>query len=168
MIVRVSIMLGMLLFAASVVTGCGGAATAPQIGDEAPDFTLETIDGESISLSDFRGNRVLIVFRAVYCKGCDEQEPYILAVYERSAETLTVLDIYRLDPPSRVRKHVDDKQLTAFPALPDPDDAVGGKTYRLAAMTPINVLVDASGIIKAIKPGPFQSQEEIEGWLESL
>jgi len=152
----------------AVMMGCSGSpGTCPEIGAQAPDFTLETIDGESLSLSDFRGNTVLIVFRAVYCKGCDEQMPYILSAYERSPETLTVLDIYRQDPVRRVRKHVQDKQLTTFPALPDPDDTVGSKKYQLPPSTPINVLVDANGIIKAVKPGPFQSQEDIEDWLDT-
>ncbi len=164
---RSSITFAIIASVALIMACSGSPATCPEIGAQAPDFTLETIDGESLSLSDFRGNTVLIVFRAVYCKGCDEQMPYILSAYERSPETLTVLDIYRQDPARRVRKHVQDKQLTTFPALPDPDDTVGSKKYQLPLATPINVLVDANGIIKAIKPGPFQSQEDIEDWLDS-
>ena len=34
----------------------------PQVGELAPDFTLESLDGAPISLSDFRGKVVLIDF----------------------------------------------------------------------------------------------------------
>jgi peroxiredoxin len=37
------------------------SGTAP-VGSEAPDFTLTTIDGQSITLSDLRGNPVVLVF----------------------------------------------------------------------------------------------------------
>ncbi|GAI45264.1 unnamed protein product, partial [marine sediment metagenome] len=97
---------------ALIMVGCGGVATIPQIGDKAPDFTLKNIDGESVSLSDFRGKPVLLVFTSVYCVECTEQMPYIEAAFERSGGKLAVLTVYREDSLSRVKKHVDEEKLT--------------------------------------------------------
>ncbi len=163
-----SMVLAVIVSLALVAAGCGGAAAVPQVGDKAPDFTLKTVDGESLRLGDHRGKAVLIVFTAVYCKQCEAQMPYIEAAYEQSPDTLAVLFIYREDPVSRVSKHVSDKQLTTFPALPDPDDKVAVEYGLAPKVAPVNFFIDADGFIRHIKPGPLESQDELEGWLDSL
>src|SRR5690625_3513267 len=44
-------------------------------GKVAPDFTLETLQGEMISLSDFRGEKVLLNFWASWCPPCHAEMP---------------------------------------------------------------------------------------------
>jgi len=165
---KLLIMLAIIMSIALIMVGCGGTATASQVGDKAPDFTLETIDGNSLSLSDFRGKPVLLVFTSVYCVECKEQMPYIEAVFERSGGKLAVLTVYREDSPTRVKKHVDDEKLANFPALPDPGDKVGIKYGLAPRVAPVNIIIDADGIIRNIRPGSFQSQDEIESILNSL
>jgi len=41
-----------------------GIPIAPEVGRMAPDFTLTTLDGDSITLSDFRGKAVFVNFWA--------------------------------------------------------------------------------------------------------
>ena len=49
--------------ACGLALGLGSAnAQVPEVGELAPDFTLETIDGEELSLSDFQGKVVFINF----------------------------------------------------------------------------------------------------------
>lgn len=165
---KLLIMLAIIMSIALIMVGCGGVATVPQVGDKAPDFTLETIDGNSLSLSDFRGKPVLLVFTSVYCAECKEQMPYIEAAFERSGEKLVVLTVYREDSLSRVKRHVDEEKLTTFPALPDPDDKVGIEYGLAPRVAPVNILIDADGIIMNLRPGSFQSQDEIESILDSL
>jgi cytochrome oxidase Cu insertion factor (SCO1/SenC/PrrC family) len=59
-------MWGLSLLSALVVGGLSGAAiaTALEIGEQAPDFTLPSTTGDKISLSQFRGQPVLIEFYA--------------------------------------------------------------------------------------------------------
>ena len=111
---------------------------------------------------------MLLVFTSVYCVECTEQMPYIEAAFERSGGELAVLTVYREDSPSRVKKHVDEEKLTTFPALPDPGDKVGIKFGLAPRVAPVNIFIDADGIIRNIRPGSFQSQEEIENILNSL
>jgi peroxiredoxin len=47
----------------------------PQVGDAAPDFTLQTLDGKSVSLSDYRGKPVVLNFWASYCNPCRKEFP---------------------------------------------------------------------------------------------
>jgi len=52
-------LLGVLLLA-SVLVGAG-AATALEVGEKAPDFTLPGTTGEKISLSQFRGKKLVLI-----------------------------------------------------------------------------------------------------------
>ena len=147
--------------------GCGAAPQIPQVGDKAPGFSLESLDGKTVSLSDFQGKMVLVVFSSVNCQGCEQQLPFIQAICEQPSANLAVLDVYQFDAANKVRDYVSSKQLTAVPALPDPRGEVAA-LYGVARFPPTNFLVDSQGIIRAKKVGPFESQEEIENILKSL
>jgi peroxiredoxin len=162
-----SIMLTTIAFISLLILSCT-TAQIPQVGDKAPDFTLESIDGENISLSDFRGKTVLIVFTSVNCKECEEQMPYLIGAYQQANGGLAVLDIYHMIYDKRVvQDYVNNKQFTTFPALPDPKNKVAN-AYGATRFPPTNFIVDEAGIIRYKKIGPFQSQEEIEDILRSL
>jgi peroxiredoxin len=60
---------------APVVLPEGVSTGGPRKGEPAPDFTLRTFDGDSVSLSDYRGKPVVLNFWAAYCKACREEFP---------------------------------------------------------------------------------------------
>jgi len=43
------------------VVGGAGVATALEVGEQAPDFTLPSTTGEEISLSQFRGKKLILI-----------------------------------------------------------------------------------------------------------
>ena len=45
------------------------------------DFTLENMDGETISITDFRGKKTLINFWATWCRPCRKEMPMLNSVY---------------------------------------------------------------------------------------
>ncbi|WP_144483157.1 TlpA family protein disulfide reductase [Bacillus pumilus] len=49
-------------------------------GDQAPDFELKTLDGQTASLSDYQGKKVLINFWATWCKPCRTEMPDLDAI----------------------------------------------------------------------------------------
>jgi peroxiredoxin len=147
--------------------GCG-TTTIPQVGDKAPAFTLQSIDGKNISLGDFQGKIVLIVFTSVNCRECENQMPFIIGAYQQANGKLVVLDIYHMIfDPRLVKEYVTNKRFTTFPALPDPNNTVAN-AYGATRYPPTNFIIDSAGIIKFKKIGRFQSQEEIEDIIKSL
>ncbi len=130
--------------------------------------SLKAIGNKTLSLSDFRGKPVIIIFhKTMNCPGCAAQMPFIQAVYDKwtNAE-LTVLTIYREDKISAVRSFTSSKGYI-FTALADPNDEFATKC-GFPVMAPITIFIDAQGVIREFKCGPCQSQEEIEGILRSL
>jgi peroxiredoxin len=164
---KTAVILAVAALILMAMIGCG-TARIPQVGDKAPAFTLESIDGKNISLSDFQGKIVLIVFTSVNCKECETQMPYLVGAFQQGNGKLAILDIYHMIyDPRLVRDYVTNKQFTTFPSLPDPNNTVAN-SYGATRYPPTNFIIDAAGIIKYKKIGPFQSQEEIEDILKSL
>ncbi len=57
--------------------GKPGEATA-KVGAIAPDFTLQTLDGHTVKLSDYRGKAVLLNFWATWCEPCKIEMPWFI------------------------------------------------------------------------------------------
>lgn len=53
------------------------------LGAEAPDFTLMNMEGEPVSLSDFKGKVVLIDFWASWCGPCRRENPHVAKLYSK-------------------------------------------------------------------------------------
>ena len=104
-----TVMLVLILTTGLLIPGCSspsksaGAAQGPQVGKQAPDFQLQSLDGQSVSLSSFQGKPVLINFWATWCPPCRGEMPYIQQVYEEwSDKGLVILAIDIGENPSTV------------------------------------------------------------------
>jgi thioredoxin-dependent peroxiredoxin len=93
-------------------------------GDPAPDFTLTDADGREVSLSDLRGQRVIIYFYpAAMTPGCTKEACDFRDSRQVLADSgFTVLGISP-DGPAKLAKFRDREGLT-FPLLSDPDKTV--------------------------------------------
>jgi peroxiredoxin len=164
---KTPVVLALIILALMYFASCG-STNIPQIGDKAPAFTLESIEGEDVSLSDYQGKTVLIVFTSVNCKECESQMPYLVGAYQNAAGNLVILDIYHMIyDPRLVQDYVTNKQFTTFPSLPDLNNKVAN-AYGATRFPPTNFVIDANGTIKYKKIGPFQSQQEIEDIIKTL
>jgi peroxiredoxin len=70
-------------------------ATRADVEDKvAPDFTLQSIDGKTVRLSDFRGKAVLLNFWATYCAPCRIEMPWFVELQKQyAAEGLQVVGV---------------------------------------------------------------------------
>jgi thioredoxin-dependent peroxiredoxin len=93
-------------------------------GDPAPDFTLLDADEKEVSLSSFRGQRVIVYFYpAALTPGCTKQAcDFRDSLASLNTAGITVLGISP-DKPAKLAKFREKEGLT-FPLLSDPDHAV--------------------------------------------
>ena len=59
-------------------------------GTQAPDFTLQDIDGNTVKLSDFQGRNVVLVFWATWCPDCRGEIPQLKELYAKTDPAKTV------------------------------------------------------------------------------
>jgi thioredoxin-dependent peroxiredoxin len=93
-------------------------------GDPAPDFTLPDADGQPLTLSAFRGQRVIVYFYpAALTSGCTKEAcDFRDSLSQLNGQGIAVLGISP-DQPAKLAKFRDKESLT-FPLLSDPDRAV--------------------------------------------
>jgi len=137
-----------------------------RVGNLAPDFELQDLDGETVSLSELRGKTVLISFWETQCPACIYQMPYIQQVYDEwSGKGVIVLAVNIGESSSRAKGFLQSSGYS-FLVLLDTNGRVAVK-YGIRGI-PTTFLIDKDGIIQDIKIGPFQSKEEIEAGIRMV
>jgi cytochrome c biogenesis protein CcmG, thiol:disulfide interchange protein DsbE len=139
--------------------------TSPEIGKVAPDFTLETIDSQSISLNDFRGKTVLLNFWVSSCDACVSELPYLQTASDNRTDQQAVILTVNCGESSQTVHSIVDRLKPSFPVLLDPEGTVC-TAYKRGA--PTAFLIDSNGIIQAIKDDAFENPGEVESMLDSL
>ncbi len=139
-----------------------GAEAAALTSDVAPDFTAQTLDGQSVRLSDYRGNIVLLNFWATWCPPCVRETPRLVQVAEQFKDQgLVVLGVNTTyqDDLNKVRQFVGDQDI-GYQVLLDPEGTVGEK-YP-ARLMPTTYLIDRDGKIVHTKVGEVDAATRVE------
>jgi cytochrome c biogenesis protein CcmG/thiol:disulfide interchange protein DsbE len=95
----------------------------PQAGDVAPDFTLQTLDGKSVSLSDYRGKPVVLNFWASWCNPCRQEFPLFREQLADHRGDYVMLGVDYRDIAADARKFVKQQRAT-WPTADDSSNAV--------------------------------------------
>lgn len=118
-------------------------------GDLAPDFTLQTITGVTVTLSELRGKVIMLQFTASWCSVCRKEMPAIendIWKKHKDNPDFFLLGIDRDEPLETVRKFVEQTGVT-YPMGLDPGaDIFALYADRKAGITR-NVIIDPEGKI---------------------
>lgn len=114
-------------------------------GDTAYDFYLEDMDGNFVSLSDFRGKKVFLSFWTSWCPHCQAEMPHLQEFAEEN-EDVVVLGVNVTSSESsldNVKGFVDEFGLT-FPNLYGTDDITN--LYDVEFL-PTSYFIDSNGVV---------------------
>jgi thiol-disulfide isomerase/thioredoxin len=115
-------------------------------GGLAPDFTLKTLDGKEITLSQLKGKVVLLDFWATWCGPCKKSIPHLIQLYKNYRESgfeLVGMNIDKGDG-EVVRRFVASMDIP-YPVVTAPEDVV--RSYRVTGI-PATFLIDKEGKIR--------------------
>ncbi len=126
------------------------------VGKRAPDFTTRLLGGETVTLSDYRGQIVLLNFWATWCVPCQEEMPTFQTIYELYQEDgFVVLAINSTSAEfdqDNIVSFVEELGLT-FPVGLDESGAIAERQYKSAVPgLPTSFLIDQTGVIRAYFP----------------
>jgi len=115
------------------------------VGESAPDFELTALTGETVRLSQFRGQPVLLTFGTSWCPSCRGEAPLVENLHQ-SHPDLVILLVDGKESREVVREYVDEIGIT-YPVLLDEDGEIN-ELYQIYAI-PTNLFIDADGVIRA-------------------
>lgn len=120
-------------------------------GDIALDFSLETLEGEILSLSQFKGKKVFLNFWATWCPPCRAEMPDIQKFSEDENVVVLAINLtHTEDSLVTVNDFIEDGGFT-FPVLIDKNGEVA-EQFRVVAY-PTSYMIDTNGIIKYVSLG---------------
>ncbi len=140
-------------------------APAPVVGAPAPDFTLQDLQGNEVTLSNLQGQVVLVNFWATWCGPCRLEMPAIQRQYDDLKDQgFTVLAVNTGDTAADAGLFSSDLGLS-FPVLLDPGDEVNN-LYRVRGY-PTTYIIDRDGMIDRTHVG-YMSDGQLEDYLSKL
>ncbi|WP_240613637.1 TlpA disulfide reductase family protein [Pueribacillus theae] len=126
-----------------------GVAVGLNKGNLAPNFTLQTLQGETVTLSDFRGNNAILNFWASWCPPCRAEMPDMQRYYDKNKdENFTILAV-NMTATESSQKGVNqfiEKLGVTFPVVLDINNEATD-TYQIMAY-PTSYFVDKNGLIQ--------------------
>lgn len=138
------------------------------LGKDAIDFTMNDVSGKPVSLSDFRGQYVLLDFWASWCIPCRAENPHLVEAFEKFKDkNFTILGV-SLDKESGKQQWIDAIEKDGLPWIHVSDlkgfDNAAAQSYDVQSI-PINYLIDPKGKIVAVGLRGDQLMKKLENIL---
>ena len=153
--------LGLLLLLGST-TACGwDESSTGRIGTPAPAYAALTQDGDSVALSDFRGEVVLLNIWATWCPPCRVEMPHLQTLHEKLADEglrIVGVSIDSQGSGAAVDRFASDLGVE-FLILRDPGDRVSNVFGAYGV--PFNALIDREGVVRWRHSGPITADDPV-------
>jgi cytochrome c-type biogenesis protein len=152
--------LALTIAATSLLGTAAFAVDTPEDRTPVADFSLDDLDGEEVSRSDFNGKVVVISFWATWCGPCLQELPHMQEIANEHSDDVVVLAITTDGPDtmSEVRNIVRRNRWT-MPILLDQDGSVMAQLNPRGTQ-PFTMFIDRSGNLAASHEG-FSSGDEV-------
>ena len=159
-----------LIITVLALAGVALSCSSSLLSQEAPDFTLPTMTGANITLSELEGTPVVINFWATTCPHCVTELHYFEAVAQESGGEIEVVAIDVGESASTVQTFFGDYEPTMIVALDNNGEVFVSYSQEdnPRGYIPITFFADSEGIVQYIKIGAFQSETELWEALDSI
>lgn len=141
---------------------------APKAGFLAPDFTLSTLGGDDVTLSDLRGQAVIINVWASWCSPCRAEMPALESIYQEYGDegiVLLAVNATNQDNLNQAITFADELGLS-FPILID-EQGVVSRLYQVSAL-PSTFFIRPDGTIEEVVIGGPMSEVLLRTRVETL
>jgi cytochrome c biogenesis protein CcmG, thiol:disulfide interchange protein DsbE len=132
------------------------APSRPTVGRLAPDFSLVTFAGDSVSLDQLRGQVIVINIWATWCAPCRAEMPMMHGYY--SANRARGLAMFGVTTEDSVNpRHPAMQRLSSILAYPL-SNRMRGPYGRNVAAVPTTYIIDRAGIVREIRAGAYTAE----------
>jgi len=160
-----------VLLLTMIIAGCGASekneaipTVGLEIGDRAPDFSLQTSNGKTLKLSDLRGKPVVLNFWATWCPYCVKEMPDLNQTVTKNPG-VQVLTINVKESPMVARSFLARQGWGDLPIGFDEDGKVAN-LYQVTGL-PTSYGIDAEGVIRLEQTGALTASQ-FDQWFKQL
>ena len=136
------------------------------VGDEAVDFKLETLDGEQLQLSEITGDKgVILNFWGTWCKPCREEMPDMNQVYNEGHDDYEIVAVNVSENKQQISQFISGlSEDLDYPIALDPNRSVT-KAYNIGPL-PTTIAVNKDGVV--VEKQEYQlTKEDLHKFIES-
>ncbi|MCD5325982.1 redoxin domain-containing protein [Pontibacillus sp. HN14] len=131
-----------------------------EVGQKAPDFEVKTLQGEKASLSNYKGERIMLNFWATWCPPCRAEMPDMEKFYQNKDVTILAVNLTgteaKVDDVHAFKKEYG----LSFPVLLDQGNEVA-TMYQIRPI-PTTYMIDSEGIIQHKSLGAMNYERMVQ------
>ncbi|MCJ7791921.1 MAG: TlpA family protein disulfide reductase [Dehalococcoidia bacterium] len=163
-LIRVTLIIAVLALA-GIALSCSSSSPS-----EALNFTLPTLTGANITLSEMEGTPVVLNFWSIGCSWCRYQLPFLEAVAQQSEGEIEVIAVNVVDSAASVQNFFGDYEPTMIVALDSNRETFVNYCQKdnPRGAIPFTLFVDSEGIIQYVQIGAFSSEAALWDKLSSV
>ena len=158
----------LLVFLVVIALGLKRLQQGPvQTGQEVPNFTFATFDGQQYALKDLRGKVVVVNFWASWCKPCEQEAADLESAWQsyKDQGQVVFLGVDYVDTEPEARAYLEKFQIS-YPNGPDLRTVIS-QQFRIRGV-PETYFIDSQGKLAYSQIGPFSSMAEIKAIIDPL